>query len=181
MSKVIKKNFWEWQFDKEEDWLNEMAEQGLVLKNVIGTKYTFENCQPSEYKIKLEYINKNTFSKKTQDYISFVKDTGAERIDSHGKWVYFRKKVEDGDFELYSDNKEIIKQITKNQLYWIGALIIWSFLVYQTVVRYILEPNSTWRLFYLGLCLVFVIYEITTIVSYQLVKNKMKTRDNLFE
>ena len=36
-------------------------------------------------------------------YIQFMEETGAEYVGRMMMWIYFRKKTEDGVFDLYSD------------------------------------------------------------------------------
>lgn len=112
MKKVIRKWFWAWDFDKEEKWLNEMAEKGLALTNIGFCKYTFEESTPGEYAIRLEMLKNAPTDCQSEDYIRFVEETGAEYLGSIMRWVYFRKKKEDGDFELYSDMDSRMKHLS---------------------------------------------------------------------
>lgn len=50
--KKIHKLFWVWQFDNEENWLNEMAAKGLALVGVGFCRYEFEECTPGEYNVR---------------------------------------------------------------------------------------------------------------------------------
>ena len=52
--KTIRKWFWVWDFEKEEDWLNEMAMNGWVLESVGFASYHFVLRDPGEYKIRTE-------------------------------------------------------------------------------------------------------------------------------
>ena len=52
MRKIIHKLFWVRQFDKEENWLNEMAAKGLALVGVGFCRYEFEECTPGEYNVR---------------------------------------------------------------------------------------------------------------------------------
>ena len=54
--KMVRKWFWAWEFDKEEQWLNDMAAQGLALVDVGFCRYEFEECPPGEYQIRLELL-----------------------------------------------------------------------------------------------------------------------------
>ena len=54
--KVIRKWFWVWDFEKEERWLNTMAQSGWVLTKVGFCTYHFAPCQPGEYTIRLEVL-----------------------------------------------------------------------------------------------------------------------------
>lgn len=111
MRRTIRKLFFVWDFDKEEKWLNEMAAKGLCLVSVGFCKYEFEDCIPGEYRICLQLLDKLPKHPEMQKYIEFMEQTGAEHIGSFTRWVYFRRKASDGDFELFSDNTSRIKYL----------------------------------------------------------------------
>ena len=67
--KTVRKWFWVWDFDKEEQWLNEMAMSGWALVSVGWCSYTFEECEPGEYTIRLEMHGAD------DSYISFMRET----------------------------------------------------------------------------------------------------------
>ncbi len=108
---IIKKWFWVWDFDKEEAWLNDMAQSGWVLDKVGYAKYEFVQCEPGEYTVRLEMLEDAPTAEKSQNYISFVEDLGADYIGSVMKWVYFRKKTADGEFKLFSDLSSQMKHL----------------------------------------------------------------------
>lgn len=39
-TKTLHRNFWVWEFEKEERWLNEMAQEGWALQNAGFCTYT---------------------------------------------------------------------------------------------------------------------------------------------
>ena len=88
---------WAWDFDKQELWLNEMAEAGWSLYKVGCCLYYFERTAPEEYIVRLEMRDRD------DAYVSFLEETGAEYIGRVTKWMYFRRKSELGSFELFSD------------------------------------------------------------------------------
>ena len=96
-SRTIRKWFWVWEFEKEEAWLDEMAAAGWVLDSVGFCKYHFVRCAPGEYTVRTEM---HSFD---EGYVKFMEETGAEYIGRMMMWIYFRKKTEDGVFDLYSD------------------------------------------------------------------------------
>ena len=112
MRTTIRKVFFVWNFDKEEQWLNEMAAKGLCLVSAGFCKYEFEDCIPGEFKICLQLLEKSPRNPEMQKYIEFLEQTGAEHIGSFTRWVYFRKKASDGDFHLFSDNASRVKYLT---------------------------------------------------------------------
>lgn len=111
MRQVIRKWFWAWEFDKEEQWLNDMAAQGKALVSARYMTYEFEVSEPGEYAVRLEMLEHAPDSAEGQQYISFVEETGAEYVGRVMKWVYFRKKAADGPFELHGDNATRIKHL----------------------------------------------------------------------
>lgn len=96
-TKTVRKVFAVWDFDKEEEWLNSMAQEGWALTKVGFCKYVFERTEPGEYIIRLEMHDYE------DEYIGFMRDTGAEYVGRVLQWLYFRKKAELGEFELFSD------------------------------------------------------------------------------
>ena len=111
MRQVIRKWFWAWEFDKEEQWLCDMAVQGKALVSARYITYEFEDSEPGEYAVRLEMLEHSPSSPEGQQYIEFVESTGAEYVGKVMKWVYFRKKTADGPFELHGDNATRIKHL----------------------------------------------------------------------
>ena len=112
MRQTIRKWFWVSDFDKEEKWLNEMAAKGLSLVSVGFCKYEFEDSMPGEYKVCLQLLDKFPRHPESKKYIEFLETTGAEHVGSFTRWVYFRKKATEGDFELFSDNDSRLKYLS---------------------------------------------------------------------
>lgn len=111
MRQTIRKWFWAWEFDKEEQWLCDMAARGKALISARYITYEFEDSQPGEYAVRLEMLENPPDSPEGRQYISFVEETGAEYLGKVMKWVYFRKKTADGPFELHGDNATRIKHL----------------------------------------------------------------------
>jgi Protein of unknown function (DUF2812). len=105
--KTIRKWVWVWDFEKEETWLNEMAQNGWVLESVGLCTYHFVKCEPGEYSVRLEM---HPFD---EDYVQFMQDTGAEYIGRMMMWMYFRRKAADGSFDLFSDIDSRIGHLNK--------------------------------------------------------------------
>ena len=105
-TKKVTKWYWVWDYEKEELWLNAMAQEGWALQRVGFATYFFEKTEPGEYIVRLEC------RKKDEGYVSFVTDMGAEYIGRIAMWVYFRRKSEQGEFELNGDLDSRIEQLT---------------------------------------------------------------------
>ncbi|MDO5544289.1 MAG: DUF2812 domain-containing protein [Eubacteriales bacterium] len=105
--KVIHRWFWVWNFEKEERWLNTMAQSGWALTKVGFCTYHFVPCQPGEYTVRLEMHEPD------KDYLQFMQDIGAEYVGRMVQWVYFRRKAELGQFDLFSDLDSKIGHLRK--------------------------------------------------------------------
>lgn len=96
---------WKLYFDKdrEEEWLNEMAEKGWSMSSFFAGRYTFEKTQPGEYFYQVELLPRN--AKEKQNYFSFLQEEmGVEIVQEWGVWVFLRRKSSEGSFELYTDS-----------------------------------------------------------------------------
>lgn len=101
METIIRKAFW--KYEKEEAWLNAMSAKGMALTRYTWCKYFFEDCEPGEYIYRIELLENLPSHPISKDYIEFMEETGVECVTSYMRWVYFRKKAEDGSFDIYSD------------------------------------------------------------------------------
>jgi hypothetical protein len=98
-----------WDKDAEEKWLNQMSNKGWALTNFYLGVYTFKECENGEYCYRIDLMKNIASSKESMDYIKLVEETGAEYVSSWFRWVFFRKKVSNGEFELYTDIESKIR------------------------------------------------------------------------
>lgn len=179
MRKVIHKLFWAWDFDKEEKWLNEMAAKGLALVSVGWLRYEFEPCLPGEYSIRLEFLENRVNHPESEQYTSFIEDMGAEQVGSMMRWVYFRKKSSEGEFELFSDKESKIK--------YLNRILLWLWIL-GGVNLYCVAYNM-WLFFYFGsyinlvcvLNLVLCILMAGGILRLNRKKKLLKKEQSIFE
>lgn len=128
MKHTVYKIFTIGAYEKEEKWLNEMAAKGMILTDVGFCRYVFEEGTPGEYTYRLELLNHLPSHIESVSYLKFLEDTGVEHVGSYLRWVYLRKKVQDGTFELYSDVDSKIKHYKRITL--ISNVL---FLVYASI------------------------------------------------
>lgn len=127
MKTKIYKLFWAWQFDKEEKWLNECSAKGLHLCDVGFCRYTFEEGLPGEYLTKIELLENWPSHPESVAYIRFLEETGVEMVGSILRWVYFRKKSELGQFDLFSDLDSRINHLNRILLLFIPLMFLQYF------------------------------------------------------
>ena len=60
---------------KQEEWLNKMAEQGYRLIRVDKMLYEFEECNPDRVEYRVEYIGSKS-KNNSQEYFQFLEDMG---------------------------------------------------------------------------------------------------------
>lgn len=82
-TKTLHRNFWVWEFEKEERWLNEMAQEGWALQNAGFCTYTFEKTEPGQYIIRLAMLDSSP------DFESFMEELEAQSVGHCFSWGYF--------------------------------------------------------------------------------------------
>lgn len=92
------------RFDKEENWLNEMAKQGYRFTRKTSFGYEFEFGNPEISIIKMDY----RFFKKREDfedYCALFEDSGWEHIAGtrSSGYQYFKKTDKQGNEDIFSD------------------------------------------------------------------------------
>ena len=88
MSKVVRKMFFAWQFEKEKQFLEDMALKGYKLKKVSFRKYEFDEIDPKEITYQMDF---RIITKKNEaEYLSLFHEW--EYITTHASWYYFASK-----------------------------------------------------------------------------------------
>ncbi len=126
--------------ESEENWITEMSEKGLALKNIsgafLGYKYSFEPCY-KKYVYRVDYNNELPVMEEiTSPYVMFVTGTyGAEYVMCrHGK-VYFRKAADEGKFPPIYTTAESRLSVEK-RIFWqwvvLAMLFVFDIFMYCT-------------------------------------------------
>ncbi len=121
MAKRITKIRFYLDYEKEERWINEMCKQGWHLVKFGVGYFKFEQGKPSEYIYRNEMLTDLGKKANSKEYIQFLKETGVELVAKFATWAYFRKKIEDGPFELYSDTSSKIQYL--NRIFYLFIFI----------------------------------------------------------
>ena len=85
MKPVKYRLFMAWEHEEEEQWLAEMESKGWHLTDVFWIRYQFEKGEANKYQYRLEMLPEVPSHPKSQEYIQFIEDTGAEMIGSYLK------------------------------------------------------------------------------------------------
>ena len=139
MRKRFYKLFLVGQMEKEEQWLNEMADHGFLVVNVRKFYFDFDEVDPGKYRIKVMMLKGSKNSPKNQDFYRFLEDMGISYVDGMnfpGVCYVYLKMPKDSDvnqLEMYSDVDSKIRYNRMVMFYMIFATIaitligIWNF------------------------------------------------------
>lgn len=135
-TKKVFKLFAYWQDTKEEEWLNQMAKDGWLLKD-YRFFYFFEKSEPGNYVYKTDYKTlKNT---DFQEYKAIFKDAGWEHAAQFAGWHYFRTKTDNGVLpDIYSDSDSRIQKYTSV----LRTISLAYFALVAIFLLFLLNPES---------------------------------------
>lgn len=152
MNHVVRKYFAD--FEKEEQWLNEMSAKGLALVEYSWARYVFEESAPGEYIYRLELLEEDPKKAKSAEYLQFMEETGAERVPAGKKpsgksvyvnprWVIFRRKSAEGAFTIYSDTDSKIKHYQRIYRLWISLAVMELIIgVFNIMLMFVNNPTA---------------------------------------
>jgi hypothetical protein len=90
-----------WQDDKEEDWLRDMARQGLhLVKANPFCRYVFRRGAPADVAYRLDYGQR---ARRDPGYYQLFQDAGWEHVLSCMGWEYWRKAVDVTEPQIFTD------------------------------------------------------------------------------
>ncbi|HWP79567.1 MAG TPA: DUF2812 domain-containing protein [Candidatus Acidoferrum sp.] len=152
--------------ERQEMWLNEMAEKGCRLKKCGKITYTFDACGPGEYKYAIEFVGDRSCAK-AKDYRSYLKEMGFRTFTkninlnfSYGKikWrpyakgmgqlaispgglnkelLIVEKKMDGRPFELHTDVRDKLDVYKA-----VSRVCIWRFLMALMLVAVTFIPQT---------------------------------------
>jgi len=132
-------------YEKEENWLNDMSRKGWNLVACSPPSYTFEEST-DEYIYRITLLEHGVEHPESISTVRFLEESGAEHVTSFYRWAYFRKKATEGDFQIYTDAESKIKHYKRmvSLLFWIGLVQV---IVLATQLPFIVHGiifNNPW-------------------------------------
>jgi len=106
-------------YEKEERWVNDMADRGWNLKKTVVGYFVFEKGTPGQYIYRNEFVNR-----KSKDYFEFLDEMNIECVSKFGGWAYYRKPKSEGPFEIFSDASSKINYIKSMNRIFIFVLLL---------------------------------------------------------
>lgn len=116
---------WKFEFDKDEEevWLNDWCQQGWAMVSFFAGLTTFVPCQPGEYIYQIDLLpGKGLRADDYEGYVVFMNEMGVEVLQRWGRWVYLRKRAEEGPFEVYTDAASKVALYRR-----VRAMFLWAF------------------------------------------------------
>lgn len=157
--------------DKEEAWLNKMAQKGFALRKYFLGVYYFDDCEPGEYYYQVDMLN--NWSGDKEDYSAFMEETGIEIVCQWYRWVILRKKAVNGPFELYTDNQSKIEHYTRIKGLMVVGLVVELICLAMEVLAFIATGEVLPFILMLTILALVVVF-IGAVLSYSKKINELK-------
>ena len=114
-------------FDKdlEQDWLNAFCQNGWAMTGFIAGFFTFTPCQPGEYIYQIDLLpGSGLRAGNFTEYAEFMEETGVEVVQRWFRWVFLRKRTEDGPFQIYTDIDSQIQMYRRMRQMFLWVLVL---------------------------------------------------------
>ena len=189
MRTSVFKTFMVWQMKKEERWLNEKAEQGLLLVDAGKFHYDFEDAEPGKYLIKLVMLSGSKNSAKNRDYYKFLEEMDIKYVYGMNFpgvcQVYLKMEKENApaDGELFSDIDSKIKYNRLVMTYLIFAAVVFGLISAFTWKMTFRSYGSLKTVYgvYTGICIAIVIAALFNIARLLIDNHNLKKERTLHE
>jgi len=122
MKYIIRKAYWD--YEKEEQWLNEMSARGMAFTDYSWCRYVFTEAPNSQFIYRIELLENLPTHPESIAYLRFLEENGVEVVSTYMRWVYLRKPASEGPFDLYTDIDSKIKHYQRINCFWTAYLII---------------------------------------------------------
>lgn len=158
--------------DKETEWINKLAAEGLSLTGFFAGFYNFEKCDPGKYTYQIDFGEK--FFAVTDSYREFMEENNIEIVQTWGYWIILRKHTSDDKFKLYTDVDSSIEHYSKIKTMFKIVTII-------ELICFIMEclaaaAGNNWAVFFATLIGILVLVLLRAVVNTNHIINELKER-----
>lgn len=151
---VENKEFNVYEYEKEENFLNQRAEQGFFLVNYNQNGYVFEEREPLKKQYLVEYYPE-IFQ---EDQLPFYSAQGFELVTSYlskkGLWLFFVRDYQDTEIMAHRETRRTLIEAISKRLEYFGLLIIGVMMIFS-LYMYLLYKS-----------LIFMFLIIISVVSF---------------
>lgn len=129
--------------EKEEQWLSDLAQQGIRLEKKTWLGYKFRRDLPEAATIKMDY---RTFKQASdfEDYRALFEDSGWEHISGtkNSGFQYFRKADKEGSKEIFSDvDSKAIRYKRLSDL-WALLACVYAIVMFSLIRSESIDPGA---------------------------------------
>ena len=122
MKYVVRKAYWD--FEKEEQWLNEMSARGMAFTDYSWCRYVFTDAPGGQYIYRIELLENMPTHPESVAYLRFLEENGVEVVSTYMRWVYLRKPASEGAFDIYTDIDSKIRHYQRINYFWTVLMIV---------------------------------------------------------
>lgn len=101
------------EYEKEEQWINEMAKEGWNLTAVGLCRFIFRRGTPGEYIYKLDVVERTASDEVRESYFNFLTECDIRIVGEYKDWLYLQKKAADGPFDMKDDTYAKLRHVNK--------------------------------------------------------------------
>ena len=163
----VRKWFWVWDDDKEEEWLRKKANEGWQLSKIgLINSYEFQRKETRDTIYRIDY--KDGYNLKLDDYLQVFEDSGWEHIGEMSGRHYFRTPMRGEDEpEIYTDNQS---KITKYKSILVGFYIFIPLFLFPIIFL----QNSTKSIGFIIFIVILELFFIFSVIKLSLRISRLK-------
>nr|WP_319489162.1 DUF2812 domain-containing protein [uncultured Caproiciproducens sp.] len=204
MTKTVVRYFFN-AIEGQENWLNKMASKGFRLITTTTLTYQFEDCKPSEYEYRVEFVGDKSYREllRYRDFLaemgfhSFSKNININYSIGKVRWrpwsgqlatspgsinkelLILEKKKDGNPFELHTDLDDLIEYSRKiRNMYAFTSAMLVLLIVFGHASSSNLEPFTVWiKAVVAVLCVFLVFWSIRYSAQIHKYKEKRKTNE----
>ena len=145
------------EYEKEEQWINEMAKEGWQLTAIGLCRYIFRRGTPGEYIYKLDVVERTASDEVKESYFNFLTECGIRVVGEFKDWIYLQKRAADGPFDMKDDTYAKLRTVNKVYSFAVRTLCkllkIFAIIVIICAVGHTLTSNYAIKDFFEGIML----------------------------
>ena len=128
--------------EKEERWLNEMADAGWLLSHFFMGLYTFAAGEAGAYTYRTIMLEELYNTPKSQAYLRFLQETGVEPVDCYMRWAFLRKLKSEGPLEVYTSVESRLIHHKRMRNFWLTFTILEAICFCMTLPAFVLSLRT---------------------------------------
>ncbi|MCM3629627.1 DUF2812 domain-containing protein [Paenibacillus glycanilyticus] len=164
-----------WNYEKGEQWLNELSGQGLHFKKGGLISNSFVRDESVRYTYRMDY-QMGKEGEKLQEYLDLYQDAGWEYVSSFGlTWHYFRKEWQPGEEpQLYTDRESLVMLYKRLQQVFSIMMVVNLILMFVNIIN--LNTFFTEGLWTLGIPLLILYLSLFALLGFGCWKIQQKVK-----